>query len=74
MITEQHDPVVDAIASIQLFKKYYNNPATLDEAKRKLLQNRPPITWQKRNNYCYEGVCMAAYLPSKCRCGAPILK
>ena len=74
MISGQHDPVVDAIASIQLFKKYYNNPALLDQAKQKLLCNRPPTSWKKRINYCYEGVCMAAYLPEKCFCGAPTLK
>ena len=74
MISGQHDPVVDAIASIQLFKRYYNNPALLDVAKRTLLYNRPPTSWKKRINYCYEGVCMAAYLPEKCFCGAPTLK
>ena len=74
MISGQHDPVVDAIASIQLFKKYYNNPALLNQAKRTLLHNRPPTSWKKRINYCYEGVCMAAYLPEKCFCGAPTKK
>ena len=74
MITEQHDPVVDALASVQLFKKYYNDPALLDEAKCKLLQNRSPISWQKSIDYNYEGVCMAAYFPEKCSCEAPTLK
>ena len=74
MITEPHDPVVDALASIQLFKRYYNNPAKLDQAKHTLLHNRPSISWLKQHDYCYEGVCMAAYLPDKCSCGAPTLK
>lgn len=73
-IAEKHDPVSDAKASIQLFKKYYANSALLAEAKQKLLRNRPPPSWAKKNNYRWEGVCMAAYMPSKCFCGAPTKK
>ena len=73
-IADTHDPVIDAKASIQLFKKYYANSALLEEAKQKLLRNRPPLSWKKRNNYLWEGVCLAAYTPSKCFCGAPTKK
>ena len=74
MITEQHDPVVDAIASIQLFKEYYNNPALLDQAKQKLLDNHPPTSWMKKMNYRYEGVCLAGHYPRNCSCEAPTLR
>ena len=74
VIADTHDPVTDARASIQLFKKYYANRALLEEAKMKLLHNRPPTAWRKRINYRWEGVCMAAYTPSKCFCGAPTKK
>lgn len=74
MITEQHDPVVDAIASIQLFKRYYNNPALLDEAKQKLLNSHPPTSWMKMNKYRYEGVCLAGHYPRNCSCVAPTLR
>ena len=70
-IGDEHDPATDAKASIQLFKKYYANSAMLQQAKQKLLRNRPPRSWRKQNNYRWEGVCMAAYTPTKCFCGAP---
>ena len=73
-IADTHDPVTDAKAGIQLFKKYYANSALLEEAKQKLLRNRPPPSWAKQNNYRWEGVCMAAYMPSLCFCGAPTKK
>ena len=70
-ISDEHDPATDAKASILLFKKFYANSALLEEAKKMLLRNRPLSPWAKRNNYRWEGVCMAAYYPAKCFCGAP---
>ena len=73
-IKDSHDPAVDATASIQLFKKYYSNPAALEKAKKMLLSVRPTPSFAKRNNYRWQGVCMAAYMPAKCICGAPTKK
>ena len=73
MITDEHDPANDAIASIRLFKKYYNNEDSLQQARRKLLGIRPAPSWVKRNDYRWEGVCLAGYMPKKCFCGAPNL-
>ena len=73
MITDEPDPVTDAIASICLFKKYYNN-CSLQQARKKLLRIRPAPSWVKQNDYRWEGVCLAAYMPKKCFCGAPNLK
>ena len=74
MISDSHDPVTDATASIKLFKKYYNDPSALLQARQRLLWTPPPISWRKRNNYNWEGVCMAAFMPSKCFCGAPTFR
>ena len=72
-IADEHDPATDAIASMKLFKKYYNNPVLLSQAKQALLRIRPSPSWQKRNNYRCEGVCMAGFFAEKCFCGAPPL-
>ena len=72
-ITDEHDPATDAIASMKLFKKYYNNPVLLTEAKEKLLRIRSSPSWQKRVDYRFEGVCLAGFNPKKCFCGAPSL-
>lgn len=73
-ISEPHTPETDSIASMKLFKKYYGKPSLLDQAKQQLRSTRPPPSWAKRNNYRWEGVCMAAFYPSKCFCGAPMLQ
>ena len=73
VIADTHVPVTDARVSIQLFKKYYANSALLEEAKKKLLHSHPPPSWVKRNNYHWEGVCMAAYMPTKCFRGPPTI-
>ena len=70
-ISEPHTPETDAIASITLFNKYNGKPSQLQQAKQKLMSVRPPASFAKRNNYRYEGVCMAAFYPAKCFCGAP---
>ncbi len=70
-ISEPHSPDIDAIASITLFNKYNGNTGLLEQAKSKLLSVRPPTSFAKRQDYRYEGVCMAAYYPAKCFCGAP---
>lgn len=70
-ISEPHDPEIDAIASIKLFKKYDGKPRELEQAKARLLSTRPSPSFGKRYDYRYEGVCMAAFYPAKCFCGAP---
>ena len=70
-ISNQHDPTIDAQASIRLFKKYYNQPALLERAQQQLIRTRPPPSWAKQQGYKYEGICLAAYMPKKCTCGAP---
>ena len=70
-ISEPHKPEMDAIASVRLFNTYYGKPDLLERAKARLLRERPPRSFAKRNNYCFEGVCMATYFPEKCTCGAP---
>lgn len=72
-ITEPHSAERDAIASIKLFNMYHGKPHLLERAKKQLLMRRPPPSWAKRNDYCWEGVCLAAYMPSECSCGAPTL-
>ena len=73
-ISEQHDPATDAIASMKLFKKYHGKPAELEAAKQKLMSTRVQPSFAKRNNFGWEGVCMAAFRPEKCFCGAPTKK
>ena len=73
-ISDQHDPASDAIAAMKLFNKYHGKPELLEQAKQKLLSTRVPLSFAKRNNYRWEGVCMAAFVPNKCFCGAPTLK
>lgn len=67
----QHDPEHDARISIRLFNKYYANPALKAQDERRLIDIRPDPSWAKQNDYRWEGVCMAAYMPKKCFCGAP---
>ena len=73
-ISEPHAAEIDSIASMKLFKKYYGKPSLIEQAKKQLRSNRPPPSFAKQNDYRWEGVCMAAYMPSKCFCGAPTLK
>ncbi|CAI8025137.1 Interferon-stimulated 20 kDa exonuclease-like 2 [Geodia barretti] len=73
-ISDERDQVTDAKASVQLLKKFYADSGRLEEAKKKLLRNRPPPSWVKQNNCRWEGVCLAAYFPEKCFCGAPTKK
>ncbi len=73
-IGDTHDAAIDAIASIRLFNRYHGKPALLEKAKHTLLTATPTRSWGKKNNYNYEGICMAGYMPDKCRCGAPTLK
>ena len=74
MIEDEHDPATDAIASIKLFNKYYNNPSLLEKAKEKLQKTRVQPSWAKRNDYHWEGVCLAGFRPKYCSCSAPTLK
>jgi RNA exonuclease 4 len=70
---DEHDPGRDAAVSIRLFNKYYANPRLKEQDAKRLLQTRPQPSWAKRNNYQWEGVCMASYMPRLCICGAPTL-
>ena len=72
-IGDCHDPEQDALDSIQLFKKYYTNPVLKGKDQQRLLRTPQNPSWVKRNNYRCEGVCMAAFVPKKCFCGAPTL-
>ena len=70
-----HNPANDGIASIRLYKKYcVESPHLLESAKQQLLQKRPPPNFGKQHNYCYEGICLAAFYPAKCSCGQPTKK
>jgi len=72
-ISDPRDPPTDAIASMKLFSKYHGKPELLEQAKQKLLSTRVQPSFPKRNNYCWEGVCMAAFRPNKCFCGIPMV-
>ena len=72
MMSGVHDPVKDALCALRLYKKYcVESPHLLEGAKQKLMNSRPAPSISKQYNYRYEGVCMAAYYPAKCFCGAP---
>lgn len=73
-IKEQHCPETDCEATLRLFEAYYGQTRALEDAKKKLLARRPAASWAKNNNYKWEGVCMAAFMPEKCICGQPTLK
>lgn len=73
-LSEPHSCEKDAIASIKLFNKYHEKPALIEEAKKKLKETRSPPSFGKRNNYRWEGVCMAGFVPKRCFCGAPTLR
>ena len=73
-ISDQHDPATDAIASVKLFNKYHGKPALIEQAKQRLLSTRVQPSFAKRNDFRWEGVCMAAFRPDKCFCDAPTLK
>ena len=67
-----HDPVKDALCALRLYKKYFvESPHLLEKAKQQLLRNRSAPSFAKQCNYRFEGVCMAAFIPAKCFCGAP---
>jgi inhibitor of KinA sporulation pathway (predicted exonuclease) len=69
--TDIHSPLEDAQLSIRLYSRYKDDPAALEQAKQSMI-GRPGLpTFVKKNNYKFEGVCMAAYYPEKCSCGAP---
>ena len=72
-IKQQHNPENDARVSIRLFNKYYANPALKTQDEKKLIERRPQPSFVKLNGYAWEGVCMAAFMPEKCSCGAPTL-
>jgi RNA exonuclease 4 len=73
-VGQTHSPEEDAILSIRLYKKYKDNEQALDKARNSMIGKVAPSSFAKRNNYQYDGVCMAAYYPQKCICDAPSLK
>ena len=67
-----HDPVKDALYALRLYKMYcVDCPDLLESAKQQLMNTRPPPSFGRQCDYRYEGVCMAAYTPERCFCGAP---
>ena len=70
-ISEPHKAEIKAVASIRLYKKYKDDPRSLEQAKLQLESVRLPDSFAKSYNYRYEDVCMAVFYPTKCFCGAP---
>lgn len=73
-IADVHCPKEDAVLSIKLYNRYKDDRAALDRARNSMVGKVAPMTFAKKNNYQYEGVCMAAYYPEKCICDAPTKK
>ncbi len=73
-IADIHCPKEDAVLSIRLYNRYKDDKQGLEQAKNSMVGKVAPTTFVKKNNYRYEGVCMAAYYPEKCSCDAPTLK
>ena len=71
---DYRNPSQDALICIQLFKKYYANPELKNRDQQRLLSTSQESSWIKRNNYQWEGVCLAYYRPKNCFCGAPTLQ
>ena len=67
-IADVHCPKEDAVLSIRLYSRYKHNNALLEQAKRLMVGKVAPTSFVKKNNYRYEGVCMAGYYPEKCSC------
>ena len=73
-IADTHCPKEDAVLSIRLYNRFKDDKSGLERAKNSMVGKIAPITFAKKNNYRYEGVCMAAYYPEKCICDAPTKK
>jgi RNA exonuclease 4 len=73
-IGDVHSPSEDAVLSIRLYNRYKDDQNMLDRARNSMIGKRAPDNFVKRNNYQYQGVCMAGYYPEKCICGAPTNK
>ena len=73
-IGNQHNPETDCLATLKLFEMYYGQTRVLEDAKQRLLGRRPAASWAKSNNYRWEGVCLAGFMPDKCICGQPTLE
>jgi DNA polymerase III epsilon subunit-like protein len=63
-----HSAERDAILSMKIFRRS-QEPGSVESDKRRLLKAGPTISWAKRNNYKYNGVCMAAFSARFCTCG-----
>eukprot|EP00056_Hartaetosiga_gracilis_P022368 m.29851 g.29851 ORF g.29851 m.29851 type:complete len:221 (+) comp9605_c0_seq1:126-788(+) len=66
-----HNPAIDAIVSIQLYKKFVRpgNKRTMKEAHKKLIRTRNRPSVAKQLDYQCDGVCMAKFFKKKCICG-----
>jgi RNA exonuclease 4 len=73
-IADIHCPKEDAVLSVRLYNRFKDDKQALDRAKNSMVGKVAPTTFVKKNNYRYEGVCMAAYYPEKCSCDAPTKK
>ena len=63
-----HDPTHDSKLVVELYNKYKNNPKALEKFKFDIIFERSTPGWGKKNNWLYEGVCLAAFYPEKCTC------
>eukprot|EP00929_Paragymnodinium_shiwhaense_P122699 TRINITY_DN95675_c0_g1_i1.p1 TRINITY_DN95675_c0_g1~~TRINITY_DN95675_c0_g1_i1.p1 ORF type:complete len:232 (-),score=54.46 TRINITY_DN95675_c0_g1_i1:103-798(-) len=71
----EHDPSWDAKVSVKLYYKAATaTPSELVSMRQQLLNNRAKPSIAKRYDYCMDGVCMAKFMPKKCRCGRPCAK
>eukprot|EP00055_Hartaetosiga_balthica_P018698 m.135180 g.135180 ORF g.135180 m.135180 type:complete len:221 (+) comp9861_c0_seq1:140-802(+) len=68
-----HDPAIDALASVQLYKKFIQpgNDKLLKTAQSTMLRARKNLSVAKRLDYKCDGVCMAKFFKKKCFCGQP---
>jgi hypothetical protein len=62
---ERHSATGDAKLSIRLFMRYKDD---LDQVKWLMLGTRAPISFAKKNNYQYQGICLAGFNTKACIC------
>ncbi len=58
---------------IYIFLEFKDNENGKEQARHRLLNNRPRMTPAKACNYNYEGVCLAAFFKQMCTCNRPTL-
>jgi RNA exonuclease 4 len=74
-VYEEHSATKDAQWSVELYRRYVDKPHDLKQATVVLCMPGWKVpSFGKRNNYVFEGVCLAKYMPSKCVCDQPSSK